>query len=130
MPMHTWLIACGLILAASQARRITWCRLRRASSSPTRDSLQVAPVAWPSSSAPLLTAQSVLVPPASIPRYSGMIGLQFIFPQFFVLLCTIFPRIMTRSDDSIPRMRLDIVDGIIIVAYLIGITLFGLRFHK
>src|ERR1043166_8418445 len=27
-------------------------------------------------------------------------------------------------------MRLQIVDGIIIVAYLIGITLFGLRFRK
>src|SRR5262249_15090456 len=72
MPMHTWVIACGLTLAASHARRITWCRLRRASSSPTRDSFQLAPVAWPSSSAPLLTALSVLVPPASIPRYSGM----------------------------------------------------------
>src|SRR5437899_656236 len=72
MPMQTWWTSKGLTLAASQACTITCCRLRLATSSPTRAALQLSPVAWPSSSAPLLMAQSVLVPPASIPRYNGM----------------------------------------------------------
>src|SRR5215471_20491429 len=114
MPMHTWLIACGLTLAASHARRITWCRLRRASSSPTRDSLQLAPVAWPSSSAPLLTALSVLVPPASIPRYKDIFDSHFdticVQPYLLVLILPcVFIRLMSPSSPSISSVSQSLV---------------------
>src|SRR5437660_6636497 len=77
----------GLRWATSQDCMMTSCRLRLACSSPTRAILQVAPVAWPSSSAPLLMAQSVLVPPASIPRYNGMCSYH---PIGFLLRCSTF----------------------------------------
>src|SRR5262249_49059247 len=60
-----------------------------------------------------------------------MLG-HIIFPQNFVLaLCDFYPIMVAGSSAGHkPFMRLHILDVVIIAAYLIGITLFGLTFRK
>src|SRR5580704_9260592 len=141
MPMQVWVTSARLAPAASETSVSMACSRAEASASPTRINFTLPVVARPRTWFSSARRHLVLVPPASIARkrlitrhdMSGGSGAGLLLGAGLVVLGSM----AACSGYTLARMvaaafptRLHPVDLALIVVYLIGITLFGLRFRS